>query len=413
MRGAAILIEASPGEVRGALIRNGVVWDVVHHRQSSPSLMGASYRGRVRRVDPGINGAFVDIGTGQDAFLRARDAAIPGAQKARRARIAEILHEGAVIDVQVVADGFEEKGPRVARIATPEASPGTASGANVPAVLVPPADPVAHILERYSDDRISVVVCSDATTANLARTWCIAHWPELADRIERDRLGLFAEQGVEDAIADALARRVALPGGAELVFDQAEALCVIDINSGGEVGKAGRTPREVNAKAMPEIARQLRLRNIAGAIVIDALKMGSGDDRNRVLVRLRETLKGDPGSCHVLGMTNLGLIEMTRTRIGPTLAERIHAPVGEPAPAMEAIAMDALRTVIRTAAATPAGGYRLAVAPVLADFLEGRLQAALADATRHVGRLVLVREDARAPARFEVMLGSGEPETTS
>ena len=111
MKGAAILIEASPGEVRGALIRNGAVWDVVHHRISQPSLMGASYRGRIRHVDAGINGAFVDIGTGQDAFLRARDASLPGEQKARRARIAEMIHEGAQIDVQVVADGFAGKGP--------------------------------------------------------------------------------------------------------------------------------------------------------------------------------------------------------------------------------------------------------------------------------------------------------------
>lgn len=403
MKGAAILIEASPGEVRGALIRNGAVWDVMHHRISQPSLMGASYRGRIRHVDAGINGAFVDIGTGQDAFLRARDASLPGEQKARRARIAEMIHEGAQIDVQVVADGFAGKGPRVVRIAAAERG----SSAPVPAVLVAPADPVSHILERFSNDRISVVVCSDATTQNQARTWCAAHWPELTDRIERDKLGLFEEQGVEDAIEAALARKVVLPGGAELVFDQAEALCVIDINSAGEVGKADRTPRDVNAKAMPEIARQLRLRNIAGAIVIDALKMGSGDDRNRVLVRLRETLKGDPGACHVLGMTNLGLIEVTRTRIGPTLAERMHAPVADPAPSVEALAISALRAVIRAAAATPAGGYRLAVAPALAAFLEGPLRPALDDATRHVGQLVILREPDRALPRFEVMLGSG------
>ena len=407
MKGSAILIEASPGEVRGALIRNGAVWDVVHHRLSSPSLMGASYRGRVRRIDAGINGAFVDIGTGQDAFLRARDASEPGKQKARRARIAEMIHEGAQIDVEVVADGFENKGPRVVRIETNDKVPSSP----VPAVIVPPADPVSHILERFSNDRISVVVCSDATTQNQARTWCLANWPELGDRIERDKLGLFEEQGVEDAIESALARRVTLPSGAELVFDQAEALCVIDINSAGEVGKAGRTPRDVNSKAMPEIARQLRLRNIAGAIVIDALKMGSGDDRNRVMVRLRETLKGDPGSCHVLGMTNLGLIEITRTRVGPSLAERMHAPYTEPLPSVEAVATAALRAVIRTAAATPAGGYRLAVAPVLGDYLEGAMRAALDDASRHVGQLVLVRDPARTLSRFEVMLGSSETTT--
>jgi Ribonuclease G/E len=403
MSGSAILIEASPGEVRGALIRNGDVWDVVHHRINSPSLIGATYRGRVRRVDAGINGAFVDIGVGIDAFMRARDASAPGERGARRARIAEILHEGIQIDVHVVADGFAEKGPRVARIAPLEKT----RTEKVPAVLVQPLDPVSYILERYAGDRVTAILCSDATTENQARAWCKANRRELFERITRERLGLFVEHGVEDAIEAALERRVGIPGGAELVFDQTEALCVIDINSAADVGKAGRGPRDVNSKAMPAIARQLRLRNIAGAIVIDALKMGSGDDRNRVLVRLRETLKGDPGSCHVLGMTNLGLIEVTRTRMGSSLAERLQGPFVNPLPAIEAVALEALRKVISTAAATPAGGYRLAVAPGVADLLEGPLKAALHDASQHVGQLVLMRETEWRYDRFEVMLGSG------
>jgi Ribonuclease G/E len=396
-----ILIEASPGEVRGALVRNGAVWDVVHHRVSNPSLIDAVYRARVRRVDAGINGAFVDIGIGPEAFMRARDASVPGERAGRKARIAEQLHEGAQIDVRVVADGFADKGPRVARIA-----PNTdVSTDKVPAELIAPANPVAHILARLAPDRLSGLICSDATTENLARAWCKAEKPSLTDRVSRDRLGLFAEHGVEDAIETALSRHVSLPGGAEMVFDQTEALCVIDINSAGAVNKGGSAAREVNMKAVPEIARQLRLRNIAGAVVIAALKMGSGDDRNRVLVRLREALKGDPGSCHVLGMTNLGLIEVTRTRIGPSLHERLLAPLADPASAPDAIAYAALRTVIRTAASTPAGGYRLALAPIVADALEGPLRAALDDANRHVGQLVLVREADRRRDRFDVMLG--------
>ncbi|MDE0781059.1 MAG: ribonuclease E/G, partial [Alphaproteobacteria bacterium] len=247
MSGSAILIEASPGEVRGALIRNGDVWDVVHHRINSPSLIGATYRGRVRRVDAGINGAFVDIGVGIDAFMRARDASVPGERGARRARIAEMLHEGIQIDVHVVADGFAEKGPRVARIAPSEKT----RTEKVPAVLVQPLDPVSYILERYAGDRVTAILCSDATTENQARAWCKANRRELFERITRERLGLFVEHGVEDAIEAALERRVGIPGGAELVFDQTEALCVIDINSAADVGKAGRGPRDVNSKAMP------------------------------------------------------------------------------------------------------------------------------------------------------------------
>ena len=104
-------------------------------------------------------------------------------------------------------------------------------------------------------------------------------------------------------------------------------------------------------------------------------------------------------------MTNLGLIEVTRTRIGPSLHERLLAPLADPASAPDAIAYAALRTVIRTAASTPAGGYRLALAPIVADALEGPLRAALDDANRHVGQLVLVREADRRRDRFDVMLG--------
>ncbi len=398
-----VLIEASPGEVRGALLRNGTAWDVIHHRDAAPSRIGACYMGRVRRIEPGINGAFVDIGLGTDAFLRARDAGIPGERSKRKSRIGEILHEGAAVAVRVVADAFADKGPRVARIAEPDG----ADKPQVPSELVPPADPAAQILDRFAGERLTQVVCNDAAVENSVRDWVRANGLETQMVVERGRAALFAERGVEDAIEHGLARRIRIAGGAELVFDQAEALCVIDINSAGAPGKSGRASRDVNLKAMNEIARQLRLRNIAGAIVIDALKMGSRDDQKRVLDRLRGALRGDPGGCHVLGLTNLGLIEVTRTRIGPSLAERLLTAPDEPEPSAEAIAFDALRAVLRAAAKTPSGGYGLCVAPDVADTLEGPLRDAQAETARRVGRLDLLREPGRARARFEVMLGSG------
>lgn len=412
MRAETVLIEASPGEVRGALIRDGAVWDVAHHRASSPSLRGATYRGRVRRIEPGINGAFVDIGTGADAFLRARDATLADDKGKRRARIAEILHEGEAVDVRVVADAFADKGPRVSRIPPPDV-PATAEGRDVPFELTPPDGPVGQILEHFASERLVRIVCNDAGAENSVYGWLNVHMPDADLTIERGRAALFAERGVEDAIETALARRVGLPGGAELVFDQAEALCVIDVNSGADSGKPGRAARDVNMKAMGEIARQVRLRNIAGAIVIDALKMGVRDDRNQVLQRLRAALRDDPGGCHVLGVTNLGLIEMTRTRLGATLADRLLAVPAEPEAAPEAVACDALRAVLRTAATTPAGGYSLLVAGPVADCLEGPLAGALAETARRTGRLDIVREPGRAATRFEVVLGSGTSAPTS
>jgi Ribonuclease G/E len=81
-----IIIDSGPGETRGALLRAGVVWDVVHHRNAEPSLVGAIYRGRVRKVDHGLNGAFVEIGQGPQAYLRARDGSDPADKTPRKVR---------------------------------------------------------------------------------------------------------------------------------------------------------------------------------------------------------------------------------------------------------------------------------------------------------------------------------------
>lgn len=398
----AIIIAASPGELRGALVHGGAVWDVVHHRTAEPSLIGAVYRGRVRRIDAGLNGAFVDIGLGGEAYLRARDASEPGGKVRRNTRIAERVHEGAQVDVRVVADGFADKGPRVARV-TPDSDH---DGKPVPSCLESPPSPVALVLERFAHGDTGRVICGDAGTENAVRDWSKNNLPALAERVMRETGDVFAEHGIEDAIAAALARRVRIPGGAELVFDTTEAMCVIDINSGQAAGRSGRASRDVNLKAMPEIARQLRLRNIAGAIVVDALKMGARDDRNRVLSSLRDALKGDPGACHVLGITNLGLIEMTRTRTGVSLADRMVEPAAEPALSAAAVAYDALRAVLRAAAATPSGGYVLQVAPAVADMLNGPLARARDEARDTVGGLEITADSGRMQDRFEVVLGS-------
>ena len=397
-----IIIDSGPGEVRGALVRAGAAWDVVHHRAAEPSLIGAVYRGRVRKVDHGLNGAFVDIGQGAEAYLRARDASNPADKTPRNARIGERVNEGMQIDVRVVADGFAEKGPRIARV-TPDPM---LSDRSVPDCLESPPSAVGLILERFATGDTDQVVCGDAAIENAARAWAAENLPDLAAAITRGSGDLFAKHDIEDAIEAALSRRIRIAGGAELVFDMAEAMCVIDINSAAAVGKSGRASRDVNQKAMPEIARQLRLRNIAGAIVIDALKMSARDDRNRVLGALRNALKDDPGACHVLGITNLGLIEMTRTRTGLSLADRMQTPAPAPELSVDAVAYAGLRAVVRAAAAKPSGGYRLLVSQAVANALADRLQGARDQAAQIVGRLDVVVETDRANDRFEVMLGS-------
>ena len=247
MSAPVILIEASPGEVRGALVRNGAVWDVVHHRVSNPSLIDAVYRARVRRVDAGINGAFVDIGIGPEAFMRARDASVPGERAGRKARIAEQLHEGAQIDVRVVADGFADQGPRVARIARITPDPDPCGPTCRPTVLQSPADrgrPYPRAARPVSGVTAQMI-CGDGDDQ---RTLARAPGSPPADLPEPDGPGFTRGPGGSVRRSTgwrmrnrsrAVAARVRLPGGAETgVRPWPRRMCVIDINSAaGAVNK--------------------------------------------------------------------------------------------------------------------------------------------------------------------------------
>ena len=134
-----ILFEQSPGELRAAMLAGGVVWQVDHHRAATPVREGAIYLGRVRRLDPGANAAFVSLGDGPDGFLRARDVVRPGDAPAKRARINQLVQEGAAIVVQITADTpGGGKGPTVS-------GPGAARR---PAARLPAGHGIADIARR-------------------------------------------------------------------------------------------------------------------------------------------------------------------------------------------------------------------------------------------------------------------------
>ena len=385
MSGATLLIERFPGETRAALLRGKAVWQVDHFRDNEPAALGGVYLGRVRRLDPAMNAAFVAIGLAADGFLRARDA-VSAQKPGRRARIAEAVHEGQAIVVRVAAEGFAGKGPRLVRV--PDDQPGI-SQQQPPACLEPPPEAAARILGAYAGDDVVRIVCNDGAVQADVRRWLDDQAPDAAVGLVRENGALFETYGVEAAIAGALAPRISVGAGAELVFDQTETLCAIDVNSARQAGKAGRGARDVNLAVAPAIARQLRLRAIAGAIVVDALKMTRGEDKKQVLTALRGHLKADPAACHVLGISNLGLIEMTRTRLGPSLAERLLEPVGAPRLRPVTAAHGAIRDLVAGAKRRPAGHYVLRAAPVVVEALAGELNGAFAEAAARVGAVAL------------------------
>lgn len=384
MSDATLLIERSPGETRAALLYGKQVWQVDHFRDNEPAALGGVYLGRVRRLDQAMNAAFIDIGQAADGFLRARDAVVSEAA-GRRARIGDLVHEGQAVAVRVAADGFADKGPRLARL------PDDPDGSNqpVPMCLQPPPDPVDRILAPHADGEVSRIVCSDGITETAVQRWFDSEAPDADIELARENGPLFETYDVEDAIAAALAPRVAVGNGAELVFDLTETLCAIDVNSARHIGRAGRGPRDVNLAVTLELARQLRLRAIGGAIVIDALKMARGDDRKQVLTTLRRDLKDDPATCHVLGISNLGLIEMTRTRLGPSLAERMMEPARAPRLRADVAAYGAIRALSAGARKQSSAGYILRAAPDVVEALSGALDDAFSEAASRVGQVAL------------------------
>ena len=138
---------------------------------------------------------------------------------------------------------------------------------------------------------------------------------------------LISRLGIEAQVQQALQRQVALPSGGFLVFDKTEAMTVIDVNTGSFTGKGGQQREQavtqINLEAARQIAIQLRLREIGGIIVIDFIDMKEPANKERLLTTLKRALSQDPVPSSVLGMTALGLVEMTRKRVRPSLAERI------------------------------------------------------------------------------------------
>jgi len=219
---------------------------------------------------------------------------------------------------------------------------------------------------------------------------------------------IFERYGVADDLAAALSARVALPGSGAMIIETAAAMTVIDVDGGDAVAGRG-DPRAaalgVNLAAAEAAARQIRLRNLAGAIVIDFVSMERRGDRQRVGAALEQALTGDPAEPQILGWTRLGHVELTRRRRHKPLAEILfERPAdGEPVKSALTTALEALRAVAREAAYAPARAPSLVVHPAVAAALVGaaaagrrQLEAALAR------KVAIVSDPARGRDTFDI-----------
>ncbi len=194
---------------------------------------------------------------------------------------------------------------------------------------------VRVIREEFNTNYRSVMI-DDRDLFEQVQGYVAAISPELADRVEfydpdTEPLALYERHHVHEQLHKALDRKVWLPSGGSLIIEHTEALTVIDVNTGKNVGSSNleETVYRNNLEAADEIARQLRLRNVGGIIVIDFIDMEIRANREAVIKAFRDGLARDKTRTQVFDISELGLVEMTRKRIGESLLESVSAPCAE------------------------------------------------------------------------------------
>lgn len=450
MRPDMALIDRSPGLTRVALVADGVVWEV-HLFPDHLPLPGDLWLGRLKARVPGTAAAFIDLGSGPDAFLPAED--MPGglppegtavlveiAQAKRpgkgpkvtgavslgghllvytplRAGVSlssRLTHKAERKRLQAWAEGAVGEGEgvvlRTAAFQVPEAdldaalADARAAWAEVerarrtlkpPCRVRPGEPPLAAALAGRAVNR---VLCEGAVLADDARR----ARPDLADAVRVCGAGLLAEEGVPEVLDSALARRVPLHGGGALTIETTAAVTAIDVDSGR------RGEDAVNAAAIPEIARQMRLRALAGAIVIDfaAPPRGAMAAKRKLADSLVQALADDPARPQVVGVSGLGLVEVRRDRVRPPLSDLLLGPAQAQPPTPVAVALEALRRAVDHARTMPGSRPKVTVGVAVAAVLRGPLAPAVAEAERILGHRLEVVERA-AGEGLDVSNGTG------
>lgn len=422
-----ILIHVRHNETRVAFIQNGAMTDLMIERTQSRGLVGSIFRGKVARVLPGMQAAFVDVGLDRAAFLYVGDVRQDisgnnsefiwdedenqeqsgeilfdetGAPKEEdnRPPIQDLLREGQDILVQVAKDPLGTKG---ARITTHLSLPGrhvvfmptlnhlgvsrkiedeaererlktivekympsqggfivrtAAEGATEESIendikyLVALSQEIQKNYQKkkgsgliHSDldvelravrdllnDDVNRVVVDDAEVYKKVSKFISQFMPKLKNKVELYGAAqpLFDKYEIDLEVSRSLGRKVWLKSGGYIIFDEAEALVVIDVNTGKFVGKKDLedTILKTNLEAVKEIAHQLRIRNCGGIVIIDFIDMEKELNREKVLEALQEELKKDRAKTSITGMSSLGLVEMTRKRVRPSLLKALCEP---------------------------------------------------------------------------------------
>ena len=387
------MIGVGPGEWRAAWLEDGVAAEL-HVERGDTRQAGSIHLGRVVRLAPGLDAALIDIGDERPGFLpvrpRERSAAPTDLNEGARVLV-QIRREaqrgkGALLSARLVPHAGETDLPRLAELAAP---------LDPPAQIDPAPGFAAALALRLPRAPTHILADDPAVLRDLRDAFPAA---DIAHRIPEEwPIGL-------DALFDAaLAPTLALAGGGSLHIEETRAAVLIDVDTGTpEAGSAARAALAVNLAAAAAIARQLRLRQLGGGIIVDFVGLDGSRRRERVRRAMEAALKGDPAQPRVLGWTRLGHLELVRPRRGRSLSEAMLEPRGVGKNAV-ALAFEALRALHREARAHPAANWRLAVSPAVAAALHGPAAAALRTLETRLGRKVaLAVEEPRDAHPFDI-----------
>jgi ribonuclease G len=493
-----ILINWAPQETRVAVVENGAVQELHVERTLERGLVGNIYAGRVARVLPGMQSAFIDIGLDRAAFLHVADVYVGNGNGSGRGEpgaptlpIERLVFEGQTLTVQVIKDPIGTKGARLSsqisiagrllvflpqddrigisqKIGSPELREQLRARMSALATL--PAANGEHgvkggfILRTNAEDASDAELADDI--AYLRKTWAAvrerAHRSppgtllhqdlSLVERVLRDmahdqtqairidsamqfeqlsRFGrdftptsvaklehykgerpIFDLFNIDEEIERALARRVELKSGGYLIIDQTEALTTVDVNTGGFVGARNfdDTIFKTNLEAAQAIARQLRLRNLGGIIIIDFIDMTREEHQAAVLAELRKQLSKDRTKITVSGFTGLGLVEMTRKRTRESLAHMLCEPCptckgkGEVKTA-RSVCYDILREILREARQFNPKEFRVIASATVVEMLLDEESQHLAGLSDFIGKPISLQAEAFAsPELYDIVL---------
>ncbi|OIQ97666.1 ribonuclease G [mine drainage metagenome] len=483
------LINFTPQETRVALMQSGVVQELHIERTASHGIVGNVYLGRVVRVLPGMQSAFVEIGLDRTAFLHVADIweeRCANGQEGGAARpIERILSEGQNLLVQVLKDPIGTKGARLTtqmsiagrllvylpherhigisqriegeierermRARIEALVPGDERGgfivrtvaesasdselvtdinylrrlwaeirsraqntARPPALLHHDLTLAQRLLRDLVTPETTRVVIDSRENFQKLHAFALEYMPQVAGLLEHytGERPLFDLFGVEDEIQKALARRVELKSGGYLIIDQTEAMTTIDVNTGGFVGLKNfdDTIFKTNLEAALTIARQLRLRNLGGIIIVDFIDMENEEHRASVLGELNKSLARDRTRISVSGFTALGLVEMTRKRTRESLAHVLCEPCptcsgrGEVKTA-RTVCYEILRELLREARQFDAREYRVLAARAVTDLFLDEESQALAMLSDFIGKTISVQaESGYSQEQYDIVL---------